>query len=442
MNNSNSIARYIGLDVHKRQITFCILSAAGQVLARGQIPTTAAAIKAFATAHLQPTDHIALEATTNCWAVVELLEPHVAKVVVSNPLTTRAIAYAKIKTDKIDARVLADLLRCNYLPQVWQPDPQTLRLRRLTHRRAALCADRTAIKNRIHATLAMNLIQAPLQDLFSTKGIQWLQNCTTDPELDPDTRAALASDLRLLQAVQAEIDALDQQLATLAYTIPQVKLLMTLPGVDYPTALALLAAWGTVQRFSTPAQAASYLGLSPSTRQSDLHCYHGPITKHGNPHARWMLVQAAQHADRHPGPLGVFFRRIAHKKNRNVAVVATARKLATIAWHMLQDNQPYWYALPRPTETKLARLRVRATGQKRKPGTPKGQKAMSNSPDGGRTRTIKALPQLYHFEGLPQMHVPKPAEQRALAAMGLAEFVSALGKHQVIKRATNSHKNR
>jgi len=140
--------------VHKRQITFCILNSAGQVLARGQIPTTAAAIKAFATAHLRPTDHLALEATTNCWAVAQLLEPHVAKVLVSNPLTTRAIAYAKIKTDKIDARVLAHLLRCNYLPQVWQPDPATRRLRRLTHRRAALCADRTAIKNRIHATLA------------------------------------------------------------------------------------------------------------------------------------------------------------------------------------------------------------------------------------------------------------------------------------------------
>jgi len=130
---------------------------------------------------------------------------------------------------------------------------------------------------------------------------------------------------------------------------------MTLPGVDYPTALALVAAWGTVEQFNSPAQAASYLGLSPSTRQSDQHCYHGPITKRGNPHTGWMLIQAAQQADRHPGSLGVFFRPRAHKKGkgRNVAVVATTRKLATIGWHMLQNNQPYWYALPRPTQTKL-----------------------------------------------------------------------------------------
>ena len=93
---------------------------------------------------------------------------------------------------------------------------------------------------------------------------------------------------------------------------------------------------------------------------------------------------------------------------------------------MLQNNQPYWYALPRPTQTKLARLRVRATGRRRKSGCPKGYKAASNSPDGRRTRTLKALSQLYQAEGLPPMQAPKPAEQRALAAMGLAEFVSAL----------------
>ena len=95
---------------------------------------------------------------------------------------------------------------------------------------------------------------------------------------------------------------------------------------------------------------------------------------------------------------------------------------------------------PDPHKPNWSRLRVRATGQKRKSGCPKRHKATSNSPDGGRTRSLKALPQLYQAEGLPSMQVPKPAEQRAMAAMGLAEFVSALGKPQVIQRTTNSHK--
>jgi len=118
------------------------------------------------------------------------------------------------------------------------------------------CAQTAQLSKTAYTPLWHEPIQAPVQDLFSAKGIQWLRTCTTDPELDPDVRAALASDLRLLQAVQAELDALDQQLAALAYPVAQVKLLMTLPGVDYPTALALLAAWGTIERFSTPAQAA------------------------------------------------------------------------------------------------------------------------------------------------------------------------------------------
>lgn len=433
---SNSVVppaapRFVGCDVHKRQITVCLLDAAGQVLQRAQLPTTRAALTAFAQTRLRPTDHVALEATTNTWAVVELLEPHVARVVVSHPLTTQAIASAKIKTDKIDARVLADLLRCGYLPEVWQPDPATRRLRRLCARRAALCADRTAIKNRLHATLAMQLIVPPEKDLFSVKGLAWLR-ATTDG--DADTRAACAADLRLLAAGQTELAALDQVLAARGYSEPQVKLLMSLPGVDYPTALALLAAWGDTARFPDAAHATSYLGLTPSTRQSAAHCYHGPITKAGNSHTRWMLVQAAQHCDQHPGPLGVFFRRLAHKKNRNVAVVATARKLALIAWHMLQENQPYRYALPAATAAKLARLRLRAGGTRRKNGACKGQKSVSRSAQGGRTRTIKPLATVYELENLPATAPVKPAESRVLAAMGISGFVASLAQPRIVRR--------
>jgi transposase len=444
MSDPHATLRFVGLDVHKRQITFCILDPTGNVLQRGQFPTTRDAITAFAQSQLRPTDHVALEATTNSWAVVDLLEPHLARVVVSNPLTTKAIASAKIKTDKIDARVLADLLRADYLPTVWQPDQLTRQLRRLTSRRAGLCADRTAVKNRLHATLAMRLIVPPAGpdakplDLFSVKGLAWLRNAAasanSDPHLDDETRAALASDLRLLDQVQSELDALDNSLAQLAYQQDRVKLLMTLPGFDYTTAIGLLAAWGDISRFKDAAHATSYLGLAPSTRQSDTRCYHGPITKRGNSHARWLLVQAAQHCEKHPGPLGLFFRRLAKKKDRNVAVVACARKLALIAWHMLTHNEPYRYAVPAATSTKLSRLRIKAGGPKRKGGNPKGVKAVSRSPQGGRTRTIAALPTVYQREALPAMRPIKPAEQRVLDQNGLADFVQNLQQPQTVRR--------
>jgi transposase len=179
-----------------------MMDAEGRVLRRGQIAATQQAIRAFAQEELRPEDEVALEATTNTWAVVELIEAHVARVVVSNPMTTRAIAQAKIKTDRIDARVLADLLRCGYLPEVWQPDAATRKLRRLTSRRAGLGGDRTAVKNRLHAALAMRLIQVPEEELFSNSGLAWLRNT---PGLDEETRMAVDSDLRLLDGMEAEL---------------------------------------------------------------------------------------------------------------------------------------------------------------------------------------------------------------------------------------------
>ena len=114
--------RYVGMDVHKRRVQVCVLDASGRVVMQRSVACTREQLHAFCRAQLRPEDQVAVDATTNSWAVVEVVERYVARVVVSNPLRTKAIAQAKIKTDKIDARVLADLLRCDYLPDVWQPD--------------------------------------------------------------------------------------------------------------------------------------------------------------------------------------------------------------------------------------------------------------------------------------------------------------------------------
>ena len=164
---------------------------------------------------------------------------------------------------------------------------------------------------------------------------------------------------------------------------------MTLPGVDYTIAHALKATLADVTRFPEPDKAASYLGLVPSVKQSAGKCYNGPITKAGSSQARWLLVQAAQSVGRHPGPLGAFFRKLEKRKNRNVAVVATARKMVTIAWHMLKNKEPYRYATPRSTDEKLAALRVRATGEKRKTGPPKGSKPVSKLGPGRPGRSLR-----------------------------------------------------
>jgi len=429
---TKSSVRYVGLDVHKRVVEACFLDEKGNVVHRERFALNRQTLATFAKDVLRPADHVAFEATTNCWAVADVLRPHVAKVVVSNPLATKAIAQAKVKTDKVDALVLAQLLRCEYLPEVWQPDEETRQLRELTGRRATLSGQRTMMRNRIHSVLAMRLIEEPLQPrLFSLKGLEWLATV----EIDEQGRMLIDSDLRQLAFLQQEIDQIDAELAKRAYKNDPVKLLMTLPGVDVTTANALLAAWGDHTRFANADRAASYLGLVPSTKQSAFRCYHGSITKQGNAQARWMLVEAAQHLGKHPGPLGHFFRKLSRKKNRNVAVVAGARKLATIAWQMLTKNEPYRYAIPRSTETKLAKLRVKATGQRRKTGPCKGTppKALLPGTPGG-SRQIKSLAALCQSEGLPPPKALSAGERRTVRSAGASKFVAEIAKTRRVPR--------
>jgi transposase len=343
-------------------------------------------------------------------------------VIVSNPLRTRAIAEAKIKTDKVDAQVLAQLLRCDYLPEVWQPDAATQELRQLTNYRASLVSDQTRIKNRIRSLLAQRLIEPPMAMLFSKPGLAWLKALS----LNPADRLLVDGQLRLLQEMSLEVDGVEKALAQISYPNPSVRLLMTMPGIGPAVAQTVVAALGDWKRFDNGDRAASYLGLVPSTRQSAGHCYHGSITKAGASHARWLLTQAAQQLAVHPGPLGGFFRRIQRRKGHNVAVVATARKMVTVAWLMLQHNEPYRYSLPGPTQTKLASFRIEATGQRRAKGPL--VEPRQPRPNGIRVRTTYPLNRVYQMEGLPET---KTLDELAL---GEKRHVRSTGSEPLIRR--------
>ncbi len=401
---------YAGLDLHKQFTEAAILDDAGNLIHRERFPTTREDLIRFAKQHLADC-HLAMEATFNTWSIAGILRPLVKRLTVSNPLRTRAIAQAKIKTDKLDARVIAQLLRLDYLPEVWQPDDDTLHLRRATTERAILTHDRTRIKNRIHSILHQRLLTPPTKDVFSKGGLTWLRQ----HQIDPFGRAALDRQLRLLDQIEAEIAAVTGSLAEHAYKSPQspkIKLLMSIPGIDFTVAQALLAALGDIDRFPSAEKAAAYLGLVPSTHQSGEHTYHRHITKQGRGHARWLLVQAAQHLDRNPGPLGVFFRRIAKKKNRNVAVVATARKLVIVVFHMLRNNEPYRYAVPKNLQAKFDRLRVGVTGERKRGGYAKGSKRPDNYGTGVHTRAVPSLDQVYASNDLPPIAERRPGGLR------------------------------
>jgi transposase len=354
--------RFIALDVHR---DFCEVAIAdgGRVRRAGRVETTPATLELFAQS-LAADDQVVLEATGNALAIARIIEPHVSRVVLANPKAVKN-ATRTAKTDRLDARTLAKLLAAGFLPEVWTPDEQTRVLRRRISRRAQLVRQRTREKNQVHAILIRNLKgRSPAADLFGVAGRRWL----AVQELPADEREMVDACLRGIDFLDVEVAAIDRALAQLVLASPELRRLLTLPGVNFVTACALLAAIGDVRRFPTARQLVSYLGLDPRVRQSGSEpARHGRISKQGPGETRHVLVEAAWHAARTTGPLRAFHERIAVRRGRNIATVAVARKLAVIAWHMLTRGEDYAFARPSLTREKIRKLEL-ATGAERRKG--------------------------------------------------------------------------
>ena len=424
--------RYVGLDVHKDEVEYCILDAAGKKIDGGRILCEQSVLQLFATKTLSPKDYVALEATANTWSVVDILEPHVAKIVVGNPLKTKAIAEAKVKTDKIDAMILAQLLRCDFLPTVWIPDAQTRVLRRLSSFRKSLVQDTTAAKNRIKGILNHLLIKHAV--VWSKDGLDELKKL----EIPSHERTIMDCEIAVLEHLRTQIEKVESEIKKLAYKEDNVRLLMTLPGIDYNTATAVVAAFGDISRFKDADRAASYLGLVPKVKQTANSCRHGSITKAGASLARSLLCEAAQHLSRSESPLGVFVRRLLQKKTWNKAIVAGARKLATIAYHVLKNKEPYRYAAVVRTQDKLGRLRKSVTGKKLEPPRYRYDEQLTEHIENKSDVSVRFIPPIadvYTKEGLPaarSFDELSGGEKRAIKEMGLTEHVRKTETVQVI----------
>jgi transposase len=356
------MVRYIGMDVHREFAQLAVLED-GLVRDEGKIGVTPEALRAWADG-LRADDQVALEATGNSDAIANLLTPLVGRVVVSNPSKTRAIAEAKVKTDKVDARILAQLLAADFLPPVWLPDERTRSLRRQVMRRAHIVRQRTRIKNQIHAILARNLAPTPpMTDLFGRTGRHWLSRQT----LPVDERGTVQALLRQLDFHGGELAVVDKELAVEALADPMVARLMTIPGVDAIAGISIVAAVGDFTRFDDPNKLVAYVGLNPRVRQSGNSApVHGRISKTGRAHVRGVLVEAAWSASRAPGPLRAFYQRVKARRGFQKAVVATARKMTVLAWHLVTKDQDYAFARPGLVTHKRRKLELAAGAPSRR----------------------------------------------------------------------------
>lgn len=299
-----------------------------------------------------------VEATSNATAVTEILAPYVARVAVANPLQVHLIAKAKIKTDAIDARVLAKLYAAGFLPEVWIPDAATLARRRQVTRRTQLVRQRVRLKSIVQSILHANLIpRCPHADLFGGKGRAWLRA----QDLPGDEQEAVEQHIQEYDRLTEVLKGIERDIARAALADPNVTRLMTIPGIDMVVAVGLMAAIGRIERFSNPGKLAAYIGLNPSVYQSgDGAAHHGRITKRGRSNARHLLVEAAWQTVRSPGPLRAFYHRVRAKRGNHIAAVAVARKLTVIIWHLLTKHEDYDWVRQALHAKKIRDLELRA----------------------------------------------------------------------------------
>lgn len=359
--------RVIGLDIHRSFAQIAILD--GSVVKdHGRVAMERGAMLVFAST-LSNEDDVVLEATGNTAVTVRLLAPFVHRVVIANPLQVRAIAWAKVKTDKIDAAVLARLHAAGFLPEVWMSTEEVELQRRCIAERTQLVSQMTRLKNRIQSVLHANLIPRVPGHLYSKKGRARLDSL----DLPPDHKRLVLRHMDELDRLASELAVLDKDLAARALEDPNVKRLMTIGGVNAIVGASVLAAIGDIKRFSGPEKLVSYLGLNPSVHQSGDHpAYHGHITHQGRGHARAMLVESVWSLVSAPGPLRAFFQRIATKRGKQVAAVATARKLAVLIWHMLTKGEDYAWTRPALMQWKLRELELKAGHASRRGGNKRG----------------------------------------------------------------------
>ncbi len=328
---------YAGLDVHSAFTVVTVKDEAGNVVWQLKVPTNEKGFEQLLGKFTRHELHAVFEASRSWTYVAPLIRKHAKHVVMAHPLRVRAIADARIKTDAIDSNTLADLLRAKLIPESYMPCGDIIRLRNIVRYRVHLGRLSSKLKNKIRNVLAREGKKCEWTDPTGGRARIWLNRV----ELSPENRQELDYFVKLLDDVKQEIDKQQKMIERAALNYPDVELLRSIPGVDTYSALLILSEIADINRFQTPEKLASYTGLISSTYQSGNCCYQGRITKQGSRWLRWILVECALIAIRKLNRLQRFYKRLAFKKGHQKAIVATARKMITIIWHLLVKRQAF-----------------------------------------------------------------------------------------------------
>jgi transposase len=349
--NNNNLA----IDVGKRKCRAAIKDAQGTILdefffANDRDGRT----RLIEAAQIHAPCKAALESTGNMWIKIhDALEQSGIDTKVAHPYKTRIIAEARIKSDKLDARILADLLRADMISESYVPPKEFREKRALVRHRVALTKNRTMLENRIHSLLDKYDYTTDLTDIFGKSGLQWLKSLQ---QLSPIDKVIMDTSLAAIENINAQIDTVSREICKYAWDSEDVRIILSMTGIGIFSAMLISAEIVDIRRFLTPWKLVSYAGLAPGSRESAGKTKNGRITKQGSPWLRWTMVQCAQVAARHDPRMKAFYERLRSKKGAAKATVAVAKEMLVIIWYMLTRRQLYNGVKQERYEEKFAQL--------------------------------------------------------------------------------------
>jgi len=337
-----NLARFIGLDIHKKYFVAAGVNRdLNQVLSPQEVPIRQ--LNRWAEKTLTSQDAVVLEMTTNTYPVYDALKPFAGSVTVVHPPHVALIVRAQVKTDKKAAFTLAQLHAAGLLPGVWIPPVEVRELRALIAHRRKLVKLRSIAKCRLHALLHSHDIELPEGfEPFSEEMRTWWEALPVSPL----ERCCLRSDLDTLDFADEQVKLIEQAIKELAAKDDNVPLLVQLPGVGLLNAITILAAIGDIHRFPTAKQLVGYAGLGARVHDSGMTHATGRITKAGRKDLRSAVVEAANHAVLHHPRWKVEYARLEPRLGRSKAIIAIARKILVVIWHLLAEEKVDRYANP------------------------------------------------------------------------------------------------
>lgn len=333
---------YIAVDIGKRKCVVCITDKDGSIIEETKYDNTLQEAERFASDLNKKYDnrkcHAVCESTANMWLkTYKAFEKNRIDVKLANPMKTKVIAEAKIKTDKLDARILAHLLRSDLIAESYIAPDDVREDRSLLRLRINLVSDRTRVMNRVHSLLDKYDLKCKYDHIFGVNGIRWLKSIA----LKGNDQIQLANYIKSIEFLNSEITQIEKQISTEASENENIKILISMTGIDCFSAMLICSEIGDISRFRTAGKLVSWCGLCPTVHQSGNSTYMGRMKKDGNKKINWIMIQAANTASRTDVRLKKYYTRIAKRHGRHVAITHVANKMIRIMWAMLTYKQLY-----------------------------------------------------------------------------------------------------